>query len=89
MPELPEVESARTLRETHCAAGATVTAVAFLEDGTFDEKIFAGTTAKAFRSALLGEPWRRRSAWENTCGGRWQAEAAPRPPPIPRSSTSA
>ena len=53
MPELPEVESARTLCETHCV-GATVTAVAFLEDGTFDEKIFAGTTAKAFRSALLG-----------------------------------
>lgn len=53
MPELPEVESARTLCETHCV-GATVTAVAFLEDGTFDEKIFAGTTAKAFRSALMG-----------------------------------
>ena len=54
MPELPEVESARALCEAHCL-GATVTSVAFLEDGTFDEKIFAGTTAKDFRQALLGK----------------------------------
>ena len=54
MPELPEVESARALCEAHCL-GATVTSVAFLEDGTFDEKIFAGTTATAFRKALLGK----------------------------------
>ena len=54
MPELPEVESARALCEAHCL-GATVTSVAFLEDGTFDEKIFEGTTAAAFRSALMGK----------------------------------
>ena len=54
MPELPEVESARVLCEAHCL-GATVTSVAFLEDGTFDEKIFEGTTAAAFRSALMGK----------------------------------
>lgn len=54
MPELPEVESARALCEAHCL-GATVTSVAFLEDGTFDEKIFEGTTAAAFRSALVGK----------------------------------
>ena len=54
MPELPEVESARVLCEAHCL-GATVTSVAFLEDGTFDEKIFAGTTATDFREALVGK----------------------------------
>ena len=54
MPELPEVERARRLLEEHCL-GATVTSVAFLEDGTFDEKIFEGTTAAAFRSALVGK----------------------------------
>ena len=53
MPELPEVESARALCEEHCL-GATVVGVAFLEDGSFDEKIFAGTTAKAFKAALMG-----------------------------------
>tara|TARA_B110000977_G_scaffold167399_2_gene215950 strand:+ start:10800 stop:11981 length:1182 start_codon:yes stop_codon:yes gene_type:complete len=54
MPELPEVESARVLCETHCL-GATVTSVEFLEDGTFDEKIFNGSDAKSFRKALMGK----------------------------------
>ena len=71
MPELPEVESARTLCETHCV-GATVTAVAFLEDGTFDEKIFAEPPRRRSGARCWAEPWRRRSAWENTCGGRWR-----------------
>ena len=48
------MESARVLCEAHCL-GATVTSVAFLEDGTFDEKIFAGTTATDFREALVGK----------------------------------
>lgn len=54
MPELPEVESARALCESHCL-GATVVSVAFLEDGSFDEKIFAGTSALEFRDALIGK----------------------------------
>lgn len=53
MPELPEVESARSLVEAHCL-GAKVLRVDFNEDGTFDEKIFAGTTEKDFRKALVG-----------------------------------
>jgi formamidopyrimidine-DNA glycosylase len=54
MPELPEVESARALCEAHLL-GATVISVAYLEDGSFDEKIFSGTTALAFRKALVGK----------------------------------
>jgi formamidopyrimidine-DNA glycosylase len=53
MPELPEVESARRLCEAHCV-GATVVGVNFNQDGTFDEKIFAGTTEKEFVEALVG-----------------------------------
>lgn len=54
MPELPEVESARSLVEAHCV-GAKVVKVEFNADGTFDEKIFAGTTAAEFRKALVGK----------------------------------
>jgi formamidopyrimidine-DNA glycosylase len=54
MPELPEVESARSLVEAHCL-GAEVLAVEYNQDGTFDEKIFAGTTEAEFARALVGK----------------------------------
>ena len=51
MPELPRWNPRG--RSARNCLGATVVGVAFLEDGP-DEKIFAGTTAKAFKAALMG-----------------------------------
>ena len=52
MPELPEVESASARRGARRRRDRRRRGL--LEDGSFDEKIFAGTTAKAFKAAPMG-----------------------------------
>ena len=80
MPELPEVESARCLVEAHCI-GAKVLKVEFNEDGTFDEKIFTGTTEKDFRRALVGKTLvaskrRGKHAWWELSGSKVRSDDA-------------